>query len=159
MFDCLSRFLTYAQSFRSCLAIPQPFSNSAAFSLISMFHVSFWETNHMGTWEWRCWRFLCYWLGQQRHAYLRSTRIQLRSTKPAQTVLRELKGYVTPDGNSSTLRGSWETGSNLGFNLHNDRTFQITHGPIDVLLNHLISMLSVNFQFLVLRIRQLFTCL
>ena len=30
MFDCLSRFLTYAQRFRSCLAIPQPFSNSAA---------------------------------------------------------------------------------------------------------------------------------
>ena len=42
-----------------------------------------------------------------------------QSTK---TVLRELKGHGTTGGTSSTPRRLWETGSNLGFNLHDDRT-------------------------------------
>lgn len=80
--------------FRSHSAILQPSRHSTAISLISMFHVSFWKTSHMGTWEIGCWRFLCYQFDHPRHQHLQSTRSNFRSNPSALTALRKLLVHV-----------------------------------------------------------------
>ena len=128
MFACLFRFLTNTQRFRSRSTIPQPSSDSAALSLISMFHVSACQTNHMATWELKCSRFLCRWFGQKLHAYLRSTRRNSRSTQPAQTALRKLLGHVIQTVVSPRCASDGRQDPSLDSLPRTTEHLQITHG-------------------------------